>query len=200
MAGRASVDAIVGSARTFRLGAVLAVALGVGLVVWLLVERGNHSSSPSAVTTTPPVAKTPVVARPAIRSVAQLRSIAHRSSTPVYWVGARAGTKLEFTQTPSGALYVRYLPAGARAGDLRPFLTVATYPASNGFSEIEAAARRPQAQKIRLAGGGLAVYDAASSTNVHLAYPGQPIQIEVYAPVPTTATRLVSSGAVRPVD
>jgi hypothetical protein len=35
------------------------------------------------------------------------------------------------------------------------------------------------------------VYDPASLTNLHLAYPGQSFQIEVFAPDTATAKRLV---------
>jgi hypothetical protein len=94
---------------------------------------------------------------------------------------------------------VRYLPAGARAGDLAPHLTVATYPTPNGFTEIKAAAKNAKTKTIRLAGGGLAVYDLATPTNVHLAFPAQKYQVEVFSPDKGTATSLVSRGAIRPI-
>jgi hypothetical protein len=139
------------------------------------------------------------VTRPSIRSVAELRSLVKTSALPLYWVGERSGSLLEFTRAPTGAIFVRYLPPGVAAGDLRPFLTVATYPTSHGFTEIQASAKSSKTKTIHLAGGGLAVYDTATPTNVHLAFPGQPYQIEVFAPDKGTATGLVSSGAIRPI-
>ena len=59
---------------------------------------------------------------------------------------------------------------------------------------------RPTApSRSALAGGGIAVYGEDDPTNVHIAYPAQPYQIEVFAPTPGIARRLVASGAVAPL-
>ena len=137
-------------------------------------------------------------AAPLITSVGELREASGSGTIPIHWVGARNGTKLELTPLPDGTTFVRYLPSNARAGDPRRFLTVATYPREAAFAEMQEAIESTS-KTIRLAGGGLAVYDPAQPTNVHLAYPGQPYQIEVFAPERGLAPMLVSSGAVRPV-
>jgi hypothetical protein len=118
---------------------------------------------------------------------------------PFNWVGSRRGTRIELTRTPGGTIFIRYLPPTAHAGDVRPFLTVATYPQAHSFAEVENAAEDRNDRKIELAGGAIAVYDATRPTNVHIAYPAQPYQVEVYAPAPGLARRLVAAGAVRPV-
>ena len=183
-----------------RIGAVAAVALAGAFVAWLLIAGDDET--PSTVTT--PLAGVTTVPRetatsPEIATVARLRGAADSSSVPFHWVGPRPRTKLELTRAPSGAIFIRYLPPSARAGDLRAFLTVATYPRPNAFAEVTRASTADGAETIRLAGGGIAVYDEDEPTNVHIAYPAQPYQIEVFAPTPGIARRLVASGAVAPL-
>jgi hypothetical protein len=195
-----------GSGQTVRLGAIVALAVAVGVVVWVLVGRSDDSDSGQpAVTATAPLATTPApsqpqaASRPTLESVAQLRAAAAASAVPLYWAGPRAGTRLEFSQVPGVTSFVRYLPKGTPAGALQPFLTVATYARPNGFTEIQAAAKNPKAETIDLADGGLAVYDPSVPTNVHLAYPDDAYQIEVFSPDAGVALRLVSNGKIRPV-
>lgn len=192
------------SRRKVRLGAILALAVAAGLIVWVLVDRSDESSdsaAPSVTVTTPattPAAPQPA-SRPSIQTVAQLRTAAASSVVPLYWAGPKAGMRLEFSQVPGVTSFVRYLPNGTPSGDLQPHLTVATYARPNGFAEIQAAAKNPKAKTIDLAGGGIAVYDPAVPTNVHLAYPKDAYQVEVFSPDAGVALRLVSKGAIRPV-
>ena len=79
------------------------------------------------------------------------------------------------------------------------FLTIATYRRPNGYREVLTVSKKPSATTIKLAGGGIAVYSTDDTTNLHLAYPGQPYQIEVFAPQRDLARGLVAGGAVRPV-
>lgn len=189
-----------------RLGAIVAAAVAAGLLVWVLVGRSDDSDTPEAappaVTTTLPAATpTPpqAASQPSIETVAQLRAAAAASAVPLYWAGPKAGTRLEFSQVPGVTSFVRYLPKGTQAGDRQPHLTVATYARPNGFAEIQAAAKNPKAKTVDLEGGGLAVYDPAVPTNVHLAYPKDAYQVEVFSPDAGVALRLVSNGAIRPV-
>jgi len=192
---------------TVRLGAIVAGAIAAGLLVWVLVGRSNDSDTPEAAapavaTTLPAATSTPAQAasQPSIETVAQLRAAAAASAVPLYWAGPKTGMRLEFSQVPGVTSFVRYLPKGAPAGDLQPHLTVATYARPNGFAEIQAAAKNPDAKVIELPGGGLAVYDPSVPTNVHLAYPKDAYQVEVFSPEAGVALGLVSKGAVRPVE
>ena len=183
-----------------RIGAVTAVALAAAFVAWLLIA--GDEDAPSTVTT--PLAGVATVPRdtatsPEIATVAGLREAADSSSVPLHWVGPRPRTKLELTRAPSGAIFVRYLPPSARAGDQHAFLTVATYPRPNAFAEVTRASTVDGAETIPLSGGGIAVSNGDDPTNVHIAYPAQPYQIEVFAPTPGIAKRLVASGAVAPL-
>jgi hypothetical protein len=183
------------------IGAIVVAALAAAIGSWLFVGHGSGSvtTRSASITALPGIVPTARLARPAIASTRRLRAAVAASSVPVYWAGMRRGTKLELTRAPGGAVYVRYLPPGAAAGDTRPFLTVATYPRSKAYAEVRHAAASAKSRTIDLAGGGIAVYDPRRPTNVHLAYPGQPYQIEVFVPAGSAAVRLVESGAVRPV-
>jgi hypothetical protein len=192
-----------GSGRRTRVGAIVALAVAAGLLVWVLVGRSDDSdaSEPAVTPTLPAAAATPPqpATQPTVETVAQLRAVAAASAVPLYWAGPKTGTRIEFSQVPGVTSFVRYLPSGAPAGDLQPHLTVATYARPNGFAEIQAAARNADAKTIDLSDGGIAVYDPAVPTNVHLAYPKDAYQVEVFSPDAGVALRLVSKGVIRPV-
>ena len=193
-----------GHGRAVRLGAVAALAVAGGLLAWVLVDRSDSDQSAQETTTpavTPAAPTTPAetVSQPTIRTIAELRAAAAISPNPIYWAGARAGTQLEVSQTSGGTVFVRYLPTGTTAGDTQPHLTVATYARPNGYAEVQAAAKNEGSRSLELDGGGLAVYDPGASGNVHLAFPGQPYQIEVFSPEDDLALRLVTNGKIRPV-
>jgi hypothetical protein len=188
-----------------RFGAVVAVALAAGFIAWLVLGRGSDSepAGQTTITSTTTLSgrvPTSAVATPSIASPSELRAVAAATTIPIYWVGARNGTKIELTRAPGGTVFIRYLPPQARAGDSQAFLTVATYPRPKAYAEVRRAARSSKSRTIALAGGGIAVYDPGHPTNVHIAYPTQPYQIEVFSPQHGTALKLVESGAVRPVD
>jgi hypothetical protein len=151
---------------------------------------------PSAGTPAPTVsvpATTPVAA-----SLGDLKALAARVGHPIYWAGPRPGYTYELTQTPSGKVYIRYLPSGVRVGDPRAgFLTVATYPLPNAYAAVAKTAKG--AVKIGLVHGGVAVVDSAYPKSIHLAFPGISYQIEVFDPSPSIGRRLVASGSITPV-
>lgn len=169
-----------------RLGAVLAVIIGVALLAWLVLggddDEGGEAGAPQAV------------------SVEELQEEAGSTDLPVYWAGPQADTTYEFTETADGSVFVRYLTEGAEVGDPSPdFLTVATYPLENGYARVLAAAEQEGAETEELPNGGLALVDADRPSSVYVAFKGEPYQVEVYDPSPDTAVDLVVSGAVQPV-
>lgn len=187
------------------MGAVVALAVAAGVLAWVLIGRGDdsESSATTPATTLPatPESATPAetITQPAIQTPRQLRVLAHVKGTPIYWAGPRNRTRLEVSQTSTGTVYVRYLPEGVAAGDVTPYLTVATYARPNAFEEVQSAAKNEGTQTIELPDGGVAVYDPRTPTNLHMAYPDQAFQVEVYDPTGTEAPSLVQSGAIRPV-
>jgi hypothetical protein len=168
-----------------RLGAVIAVLIGVALLAWLVLggdDDGGQANEPQAV------------------SVEGLQEEATSGDLPVYWAGPQEGTTYEFTETSDGSVYVRYLTDGAEVGDPSPdFLTVATYPLENGYARVLAASEEEGAETEELSNGGIALVNPDRPSSVYVAYEGEPYQIEVYDPSPERALELVTSGALQQV-
>jgi hypothetical protein len=181
--------------RSLRVGAVIALGLAVGFVLWLVLRStGDESSSPDPTTTT--TAETVVL--PA--TAAQLRAIANATDHPVYWAGPRTDMKYELTQTGDGRIYIRYLPPDVEIGDRSgSYLIVATYPIEDGLTAVESAAQSPGAHRFALPNGGVAVWNDSAPTNVYFAYPGARYQVEVFHPNAARARALVRNGRIEPV-
>lgn len=164
---------------------VLAVASSAWLVVLLLGEDDGSSAD----------------GEPQIVTVPELADLAAGTGHPVYWLGPQADATYELTETAGGRIFVRYLEQGAVPGDERAeFVTVGTYPVGNGVAALRRAAReRGPARLGRTDDGAVLLIDPSSPENAHLAYPGSPLQIEVFSPVPGDALRLASEGRVTPV-
>ncbi len=180
-----------------RIGAVVALAIVAGIVVWVIVGR-NSNSNPAAATTTRPASQ-PVVKPigPVALREAALRSEAVTIGQPIYWAGAQRGHRYEFTRTNGDKVYVRYLPSSVKAGAPGArYLIIATYPDTNAYRGLLAVSN---GQQVRVPGGGIALVDTSYPKSVHLAYPGVPYQVEVYDPSPATALRVATSGKVAPV-
>jgi hypothetical protein len=128
-----------------------------------------------------------------------LRSLAAGLGHPLYWVGERPGTRFELTRTPTGKVFVRYLPAGVPIGAAHPYLTIATYPFPNALAALRRVARTSGGQAFDLPDGGLAVVDAQYPKSIHVAYPGSPYQVEVFDPSPARARALVTGDAVQAI-
>jgi hypothetical protein len=142
----------------------------------------------------------PVNGGPALVSQAQLRQLAAASDQPVYWVGPKAGYSYELTRTASGRVYVRYLPAGVKAGDPRAsFLVVGTYTQPGSFANLQRAGKARGAVALRISNGGLVVFSSSKPTSVYVGYPGAGYQVEVYSPSADTARSLVLADKIRPI-
>jgi hypothetical protein len=168
-----------------RIAALLALGLATFLVGWLVLGGDDKPAQPATGASS--------------TSETELREFAASASHPVYWAGPRAGQSYELTRTSDGRVYVRYLPEGVAVGDPRPqFLTVGTYPRAKAFAELKRAARAGGALSRQLPGGGIAVFSRGSSS-VYFGYPDARYQVEVFAPSPGSARKLVLSGQVVPV-
>jgi hypothetical protein len=188
-----------------RVGAVVALAIAIGFVVWLFVR--NDDDSNKSATVGPTSTKTTTAAKPAGRTLLTsatpqtLKKLSSASNRPIYWAGARPGTTYELTRTPDGRVYVRYLPKGEKIGSKRAnFLIVATYPVPNAYKAVQTAAKEDGAVTLRLPRNGIAVYNRNAETNVYFAYPGTRYQVEVFDPNPRRARQLVTSGKIRPIS
>lgn len=163
------------------------------ILVWQLDSDGGGSAATTAATMPAGVAAE-------IVSAEGLRTIASTLGRPVYWAGQRPSARIEYTQTSNGTTYVRYLTGGAEAGATGSgYVVVATYPQPDAFARVRVVARRNHYAIDQLPNGGVAVTQPGSRRNVHIAYPGLPYQVEVYAPTAAEARRIALSGAVAPV-
>jgi hypothetical protein len=185
-----------------RIGAVVALALAIAFVVWLIVRGNDNSSSSTAKTTTPPKSTTAPKTRETIKAASpqSLRALASASGHPIYWAGRQPDVKYELTQVTDGRIYIRYLPKGVPIGDRRAaYLIVATYPVANAYKAVRTAAKESGAVTFHTKRGGLAVYNQSAATNVYFAFPGSKYQVEVFDPSPSRARQLVRSGTIRPI-
>jgi hypothetical protein len=171
----------------FRIGAVVAIALAIGFVVWLVVIRDGSSSSKSTNGAT-------------AVSADRLRGLSVEVGHPIYWAGPAVETTYELTRTPSGRIFVRYLPQGIPVGiSNASFTIVGTYPVANAYNVLHQLAKKGGETSFDAPRGGFAVYAKSASTNIYVAYPSQNLQIEVYDPSPKRARSLIASGQVAPV-
>jgi hypothetical protein len=179
---------------------LLACLIGIGVfavtavAVWQLASSSEQKDNDAVRQTTTVGVTSRIV------TLVGLRSLAHALGRPVYWAGERAGASLEYTQTSDGSVYVRYLTGRAKAGDKRAsYVVVATYVQPNAFARVQSTARRQRLAIERLPNGAIAVTEPRNARNVHLVFPVQPYQIEVYAPTAEEAHEIVRSGVVMPV-
>ena len=185
-----------------RLGAIVALALAIAFVVWLVVRGKDNSSSTPTTSSKPAPGKTTPKTRETIRAATpqSLRALARASGHPIYWAGPQASVKYELTQVTDGRIYIRYLPKGVPIGDRRAaYLIVATYPVQNAYKAVRTAAKESGAVTFRTKRGGLAVYNRSAATNVYYAFPGSKYQVEVFDPKPSRARQLLRSGTIRPI-
>ena len=182
-----------------RLGAVVALAIAAGLIAWAVIGNGGSSSQPATGSSSQPATNTPPPANrigPVALSAGGLQTLAQTLKGPVYWAGPKPGFRYELTQTADGKAYVRYLPAGVKAGDKRAiFLIIATYPFPDALTRLKALSQRGG---TTLAGGGFALPDASYPKSVHLAFPGVNYEVEVYDFSPTRSLLVALSGQVQP--
>ena len=178
-----------------RAGALIALALAAGAIVWLVVGRDDNSSPLTA--STPPAATSAPGVGPVAMSPAQLRSLAQKLNHPVYWAGTKSGFTYEVTETADGKVYVRYLPKGVKVHDPRAdFLIIATYPYPGALTALKRAGKK---HVVKVKPGAFAFVDPTYPKSVHMAYPRADYQIEVFDPSPKRSRAVALSGDVRPV-
>jgi hypothetical protein len=132
-------------------------------------------------------------------SLGELRDLAGAVAYPIYWAGQRPGG-YELTVDDSGNIFIRYLGGRVPVGSRRQTsLTVATYPYPNAYRTLRAISRRPGEGFVHTPDGGLVVIDSGNRDNVHIAYPGRDVQIEVYDPHAGGSLALARAGQIVPI-
>ena len=189
--GRA--DSVTAKVRRVRPTAAVAVALAAGLLVWVLLIRGDDDSGKPQSAASKPGKQGELVAAPGL-----IGAVAG-AGYPVYWLGPQASTGYEVTRA-DGKVQVRYLPKGESAGTKTLYLSVGSYLQPDAYKTVERLAAKHGRQGFEIAHGGIAYVDRAGAPDsVYVAYPGVPTQIEVYDPHPGRAQALVRSGLVSPI-
>jgi hypothetical protein len=180
-----------------RVGAVVALAVAVGLIAWLVVG-GSDSKSSSPQT---PASATASKTGPIGLTVEGLRSMSTSMRQAIYWAGEQPGYTYEFTRPSNGNVYVRYLPPGAKAGDNgTAFLIVVTYPVRDAYAALQRAIKGQPGKTYTITDGGVAWVANAYPKSVHVAFPGVKYQVEVFDQSPQKALAAALSGNIRPVS
>jgi hypothetical protein len=130
-----------------------------------------------------------------------LHDAASEAATPVYWAGEQDGTELELSRPDKDRTYVRYLTGSAEAGDKRAdFLTIGTYAQPNAVASLRRQAKRSGGTIDHSPGNATVYYDRSNPPSVYLAYPGAPVEVEVFDPSFKRALRMVESGQIVAVE
>ncbi|HEY7207677.1 MAG TPA: hypothetical protein VH416_05500 [Gaiellaceae bacterium] len=175
-----------------RLGAVVAVAVAAGIVVWAIVGTGDGGSSSTVRTSAASDGRGPLAL-----TAQGLETLAGSIGQPIYWAGPTQGYTYELTRTANGNVYVRYLPPGVKAGAPGAnYLIVVTYPFRNAYAALRRAAK---GKAILVPSGGLALVRSGYPKSVNIAFPHLNYQLEVYDPSPARSLSIATSGLVRPV-
>lgn len=182
---------------TPRTGAVIAVALAVAFLVWLLFIQDDDEEP--ATTAGQPAAEVEALG-PNEANPDDIVDLQEEAGHPIYWAGEIDGTKIELTRTTDANVYVRYLSEDAEVGEGDPFLTVSTYPFDEAYGALEVVSNRPGSSSERLEDGALAVRNGEEATSVYLAYPDEDVQVEVYDPDPARAFEVATSGDIQPIE
>ena len=177
-----------------RVGAVIAVAIAVAFVVWLLVRGGDSNTAGTGSTSTGQATG------PEATTTDKLRSLSDELGHPIYWAGEISNRTYELTRTSDNRVFIRYLPKGVPVGIRQAAYTIiGTYPVNNAYNVLQRLAKKPDESSFAAPADGFAVYSTTQPSNVYLAYPGSNLQIEVYDPSPQQARRLITSGQVAAV-
>lgn len=172
-----------------RTAAIVAIVVVLGVGTCMIVSTGDSGGGQ-----VPP-------AGPAVVQPGDLMAFGVLVGHPVFWAGARQGTRLEFRDDGTGNVHVRYLTGNAPPGvDSRKYLNISTYPFSGALAATRALARTPGFQQVRVA-GGIGFLDPERPNSVVVAWSDYPdVQVDVYDPVRYRALEVVRSGAITPVS
>jgi hypothetical protein len=177
--------------RYARLAVLGVIGVAAAIAIALVAGRGGKSSPGTQVMVGP--------IGPTLVSASGLKTLARDLGQVIYWAGPVAGDKYEVTRTTTNNVYVRYLPAGVRAGKQeRKHLLIATYPLAGALDSLVSSSNR---ELLTVAGGkgGLAAVEPGTPTNVRVAFPNVDFQIEVFDPSPQKARHVATSAALKPV-
>jgi hypothetical protein len=171
-------------------GTVLALAIVVGAVAWIVSGDGEQDGE-----------ATPVAAEARIVEAGQLADAAATLGHPVYWAGPIEGSELELTEAEDGSTQVRYLEDPGEAGaESSSVLTIGSYPLPDPAAALDAFAAEPGSVVKRAANGAEVLFSESNPSSVYFVAPDNSVQVEVYHPQPQRALDLALAGDVRPAS
>lgn len=143
--------------------------------------------------------KKPLTPGAKIVSESQLKAEVAKLGYPVYWLGPKQNTVLEYTHRSDGRVYIRYLSPGTTAGSYDRFLTAGTYPMPDAYDVVKKIRDLPDATKIKVK-GGVGAQSSKKPESVYVAFRGEDLQIEVYSPDTGVALSEVEDGNLEPIE
>lgn len=180
------------------IGATLAMLLAALLIVWVLIDDSG-SNGGGTTTVASETIEGSGSGEPEVVTVDALLETAEGRETALYWAGLPKDAELELSEPESGRTYLRYLTEGAEAGDPRPFLTVGTYDLDEAAAALRRQGNEPDGVLASTPDDGVVYFNRSEPESVYLAYPGEDVQVEVFAPDFQEALELVTSGEITPV-
>lgn len=169
------------------IGAAILVLVAAA-ALWFLVLESDDDETPGAIATRAASAK-------------EIQELSKSLDYPLYWAGAQRNMTYELTKTDAGRVYIRYLPRGVRVGTRSPnYLTIGTYPQTNGYAAVRTAGAASTASTRQLSGGALVVTDSRRPRSVYFSFPDAKFQVEVFDPKRGRARSMTYSGEIQRVS
>lgn len=175
--------------------ALLVAAGGVG--GWLLrgsTENSEVSDSGTGGMHAAAVTGGIEVGVPTIVTAAQLEQFAS-DHYPMYWARERPDTQIELTVTSKDAVFVRYLPKDAKAGDQQQYLTVATYGDIDGYTALTAA-KKDVATVVQGQNRAVIAVFKSRPNSTYFSFKNAGFQVEVFSPKKGESERLTDDGSI----
>jgi hypothetical protein len=170
--------------------AVVAGAVLVGIIAWLVTRDSGGSSEPAPTESS----------APRIVTLTELQETQAILGQPIYWAGPIKGKELQLTELSEGGVQVLYLPEGTEAGKASPkSLTIGSYPLHDPTAALEGYAKRKGSRTFHSKDGREVVTSAESPTSAYFVSPENSVQVEVYDPSAKRALGLALSAKVNPV-
>jgi hypothetical protein len=171
------------------------IALAALVLAGIALAKTSAIAQPGASASAVPSA-TSSIGVPRIVSEKELRAFGVKNG-PIYWAGTQSNMQYELTQTANGSVFIRYLPAGASAGDVqRNFLSVATYPIVDGYAQLVQASTAKNATADETQSGALVVTYSSASNSTYFSFPASNFQVEVFSPAAGESKKLVDAGTI----